>query len=349
MPDRSRRAYRQHRPPAAGGLPARGRIRSRGRGGRLRRAGAGAIRHGRRRGRLDPDRGRHDDVGRGAPAPAHDPRFVPSSTDPNRLVAVQGITEGLMDNFRKDIRYAIRSLRRQPAFTLIVILTLALGIGANTAVFSVLNAVVLRPLGYPHPEQLELITSQFPSMGFEQFWVSLPEFVEYRDNNHVFTTVGAYRSDEVNLGIDPPARVVEGLVTPRGHGGAGREAARRPLVRGGRHDPQRRAGRDSLVGALAAIVWRQQHDRRPADHGQQRLAPRRRHHAARVRRARPEDRDLAAAHDRPQHVPEQPRQPRLLPGRAAEARRHDRAGALRSRGAAPAVAHACGEQSIPRI
>jgi hypothetical protein len=93
-----------------------------------------------------------------------------------------------------------------------VILTLALGIGANTAVFSVLNAVVLRP-SVSASEQLELITSQFPSMGFEQFWVSLPEFVEYRDNNHVFTTVGAYRSDEINLGIDPPARVVEGLVT----------------------------------------------------------------------------------------------------------------------------------------
>ena len=141
------------------------------------------------------------------------PAFVPSGTDPNRLVAVQGFSEGLMDNFRKDLRYAIRSLRRQPAFTLIVILTLALGIGANTAVFSVLNAVVLRPLGYPQPEQLELITSQFPNIGFEQFWVSLPEFVEYRDNNHAFTSVGAYRTDEINLGVDPPARVVDGLVT----------------------------------------------------------------------------------------------------------------------------------------
>src|SRR5215831_13850354 len=142
------------------------------------------------------------------------PAFVPSGIDPDRLVAVQGLSEGLMDNFRKDVRYAIRSLRRQPAFTTIVVLTLALGIGANTAVFSVLNGVVLRPLGYPHPEQLEFITSQFPNLGFEQFWVSLPEFVEYRENNHVFTMVGAYRSDEVNLGVDPPARVVDGLVTP---------------------------------------------------------------------------------------------------------------------------------------
>jgi predicted permease len=140
--------------------------------------------------------------------------FIASSLDPDRLVATQGTVEGLMDNFRKDVRYAIRALRRQPAFTFIVVVTLALGIGANTAVFSVLNAVVLRPLPYPHPSELELITSQFPQIGFDQFWVSMPEFVEYRDHNHSFVSVGAYRADEVNLGVDPPARVVDGLVTP---------------------------------------------------------------------------------------------------------------------------------------
>ncbi len=142
------------------------------------------------------------------------PAFIASSLDPDRLVATQGFTEGLMDNFRKDVRYAIRALRRQPAFTLIVVITLALGIGANTAVFSVLDAVVLRPLPYPHASELELITSQFPSIGFDQFWVSMPEFVDYRDHNHSFASVGAYRADEVNLGVDPPARVVDGLVTP---------------------------------------------------------------------------------------------------------------------------------------
>ena len=142
------------------------------------------------------------------------PSFIASSLDPDRLVATQGPLEGLMDNFRKDVRYAIRALRRQPSFTFIVVITLALGIGANTAVFSVLNAVVLRPLPYPHASELQLITSQFPQIGFDQFWVSLPEFVEYRDNNHSFVSVGAYRPDEVNLGVDPPARVIDGLVTP---------------------------------------------------------------------------------------------------------------------------------------
>jgi predicted permease len=115
---------------------------------------------------------------------------------------------------RKDVIYALRSLRRQPGFTLVTILTLALGIGANTAVFSVVNGVILRPLPYPEAGRLEFITSQFPSLGFDQFWVSLPEFVEFRDRNHSFGSVGAYNVGAVNLGIDPPSRPVRASVTP---------------------------------------------------------------------------------------------------------------------------------------
>jgi putative ABC transport system permease protein len=118
-----------------------------------------------------------------------------------------------MDILRKDFLYAVRSLIRQPGFTLVTILTLALGIGANTAVFSVVNGVLLRPLGYPHPEQLEYITSQFPGLGFNQFWVSLPEFVEFRDNNRVFSSVGAYNVGAANLGTAQPSRPVRALVT----------------------------------------------------------------------------------------------------------------------------------------
>src|SRR5678816_1929053 len=78
-----------------------------------------------------------------------------------------------MDSLLRDIRQAARNLVRTPGFALVTILTLALGIGANAAIFSVVNAVILRPLGYPEPDRLIYISSQFPQMGFDQFWMCL--------------------------------------------------------------------------------------------------------------------------------------------------------------------------------
>src|SRR5688500_5542421 len=112
------------------------------------------------------------------------------------------------DNLRQDLRLAIRSLLRAPAFTVVTILTLALGIGANTAIFSIVNGVILRPLGYPKPEQLMYLTTQFPAFGFDQFWVSPPEYFEFRELNQSFAAVGAYTTGEVNLTAgDRPLRV----------------------------------------------------------------------------------------------------------------------------------------------
>jgi len=118
-----------------------------------------------------------------------------------------------MDTLRKDILYGLRSLRRQPGFTAVTVLTLALGIGANTAVFSVVNGVLLKPLPYPEPEQLQYLSTQFPTLGFDQFWVSIPEFVEFRDHNQAFSSVGAYSVGAVNLGTDTPSRPVRAVVT----------------------------------------------------------------------------------------------------------------------------------------
>ena len=98
-----------------------------------------------------------------------------------------------------DLRYAVRSLLRSPAYTAVTILTLALGIGANTAIFSIVNGVILRPLAYPRPEQLMYLTTQFPAFGFEQFWVSPPEYFEFREINRSFSAVGAFTTGEVNL------------------------------------------------------------------------------------------------------------------------------------------------------
>jgi putative ABC transport system permease protein len=118
-----------------------------------------------------------------------------------------------MESFFQDARYAFRKLSASPGFALLTVVTLALGIGANCAIFSVVNGVILRPLAYPEPGRLTFITSQFPSLGFDQFWVSAPEFLEFRDWNRAFESVGAYSVRGANLGTDQPSRPTTALVT----------------------------------------------------------------------------------------------------------------------------------------
>jgi predicted permease len=119
-----------------------------------------------------------------------------------------------MDTLRHDLLHAFRSLWKSPAYAAVTILTLALGIGANSAIFSVINGVLLKPLPYPEPERLLFITSQFPTLGFDQFWVSAPEFVEFRERQRSFDDVGAYRAGAVNLGTaDQPRRVNSAIIT----------------------------------------------------------------------------------------------------------------------------------------
>ena len=111
-----------------------------------------------------------------------------------------------------DFRYAIRGLLARPAFTVVAVLTLALGIGANSAIFSVVNAVVLQPLPYPEPERLLFITSRFEGM-FDKFWISVPEFIEFRERNQAFEAVGAYTTGAANLGTEIPSRPVTATVS----------------------------------------------------------------------------------------------------------------------------------------
>src|ERR687891_506141 len=99
------------------------------------------------------------------------------------------------DQLRQDLRLAARSLLRSPGYAAVTILTLALGIGANTAIFSIVNGVILRPLGYPKPEQLMYLTTQSPAFGFDQFWVSPPEYFEFRELNQSFAAAGATAGD----------------------------------------------------------------------------------------------------------------------------------------------------------
>ena len=110
-----------------------------------------------------------------------------------------------MDDLGRDLRYGMRALRRMPLFASVAILTLALGIGANTAILSIVNGVLLRPLPYPQPAQLMYLAT---SGGQNEFPVSVPEYLEFQQFTRSFADVGAFRLGEVNLlGGDRALRV----------------------------------------------------------------------------------------------------------------------------------------------
>src|SRR5437762_2682632 len=91
----------------------------------------------------------------------------------------------------KEFRYAFRQLLRQPGFTIIAVVALALGIGANTVLFSAVNTLFLRPLSYPHPEQLVRVWGSFPERGLDRANVSWPRFQAWRDQQQSFTEFSA--------------------------------------------------------------------------------------------------------------------------------------------------------------
>ncbi len=113
----------------------------------------------------------------------------------------------------QDLRYAWRTLLKIPGFTAVAVLTLALGIGANTAVFSVLDAVVLRPLPYPQPDKLVSVQCRNPRTGLSQN-LSYPDFFDFRGQNHVFEHLVTYRDDHFTLtGFGQPRQLNGELVT----------------------------------------------------------------------------------------------------------------------------------------
>jgi predicted permease len=121
-----------------------------------------------------------------------------------------------METIRKDLLYAIRMLGRNPGFTAIAILALALGIGANTAIFSVINAVLLKPLPYDNPEQLVKLWGQFEGIGIpgNRNWISAPEFEDIRRMNKSFSGVAAIGDSDFNLtGLGRPERLSAALVS----------------------------------------------------------------------------------------------------------------------------------------
>jgi predicted permease len=97
----------------------------------------------------------------------------------------------------EDVRYGLRMLRKNPGFTAVALLTLALGIGANTAVFSIVNAVLLNSLPFPDPDKLVVLFESKPN--FKEGSISYPNFLDWQRENHAFTTIAAYRPDSFSL------------------------------------------------------------------------------------------------------------------------------------------------------
>lgn len=99
--------------------------------------------------------------------------------------------------FIQDLRYGLRMLAKNPGFTAVAVIALALGIGANTAIFSVINGVLLRPLPYSHPGQLMQLQESTPT--FEATSVAYPNFVDWKDQNHSFASLAAFRWESYDL------------------------------------------------------------------------------------------------------------------------------------------------------
>jgi len=111
-----------------------------------------------------------------------------------------------MANFGQDVRYGLRLLRKTPGFTAVAVLTLALGIGANSALFSVVNGVLLNPLPFPNPKELVAVYSKTGT--FEESSISYPNFLDWQKDNHSFAYLGAFRSDDFNMtGVGEPERL----------------------------------------------------------------------------------------------------------------------------------------------
>ena len=97
-----------------------------------------------------------------------------------------------MDSLIKDLRYSLRSLLKQPAFTLVAVGTLALAIGGNTAMFTVVNAVLLRPLQYPQADRIVALEGINPQRGITQSNMSIPDFADWQAQNQAFDGMAGF-------------------------------------------------------------------------------------------------------------------------------------------------------------
>ncbi len=113
-----------------------------------------------------------------------------------------------METLLQDVGYGLRMLRQSPGFTAVALVVLTIGIGANVAIFSVVNTVLLRPLPYQDPGRLVMLWESLPGIGYGQLGTSSGEYLDYRDRNRVFSGIAGYKNDTANLtGSGQPERI----------------------------------------------------------------------------------------------------------------------------------------------
>ncbi len=117
-----------------------------------------------------------------------------------------------MDRLLQDIKFGIRTLLRTPSFTIVAMLTIALAVGANTAMFSVINAVLLRPLPYGHPERVMAVWQFDPNGSINAF--TTPNFVEWKRQGGIVGNMAAYSAGSYNIADqDVPERILGGNIS----------------------------------------------------------------------------------------------------------------------------------------
>ena len=193
---------------------------------------------------------------------SHDDALRAMADDVN---AVQSRHSGLRPELiAADVRYAFRTLRRNPGFAIVVLLTLALGIGANAAIFSVVNGVLLRPLPYRDADRLMVIWGDLKRPGLNGIPASAGEYVDYRDRSHAFEQVAAYDTVGLNLtGGGEPERVEGAVVTTTFFSllGASAQVGRTFVA------AEDQPGRDDVV-VLSHSLWTRRFSANPAIVGQ---------------------------------------------------------------------------------
>src|SRR5215471_7113034 len=117
-----------------------------------------------------------------------------------------------MSRLAQDVRYGFRTLRKTPLFTAVAMLTLALGIGANSAIFTLINAALLRPLPFPAPERLALVWEDTSMFGLKDSPVALGNYTEWRARNHVFTEMGALEQGAAVFAGAAEAQEIRGCI-----------------------------------------------------------------------------------------------------------------------------------------